>query len=59
MRLGLNLGSSRRRHLVQPGAGPRSRIKERLTRYARLPIQTLNIRTPTVEVLRMMAELAL
>jgi hypothetical protein len=44
---------------VQPGAGPRSRIKERLTRYARLPIQTLNIRTPTVEVLRMMAELAL
>lgn len=39
--------------------GPRSRIKERLTRYARLPIQTLNIRTPTVEVLRMMAELVL
>jgi hypothetical protein len=35
MRLGLNLGSSRRRHLVQPGA------------------------SPTVEVLRMMVELAL
>ena len=39
--------------------GPRSRIKERLTRYTQLPIQTLNIRTPTVDVLRMMAELVL
>ncbi len=39
--------------------GPRERIQERLTRYADLPIQTLNIRTPTVDVLRMMAELAL
>lgn len=39
--------------------GPRERIQERLTRYADLPIQTLNIRTPTVDVLRMMAELTL
>lgn len=39
--------------------GPRERIQERLARYADLPIQTLNVRTPTVEVLRMMAELAL
>jgi F420-dependent oxidoreductase-like protein len=39
--------------------GPRNRIQERLTRYTQLPIQTLNIRTPTVDVLRLMAELAL
>jgi F420-dependent oxidoreductase-like protein len=39
--------------------GPRERIKERLTRYAALPIQTLNIRRPSLEVLRMMAELVL
>lgn len=39
--------------------GPRERIKERLTRYDQEPIKTLNIRTPTVDVLRMMAELVL
>lgn len=37
--------------------GPRERIQERLTRYTALPIKTLNIRTPTPEILRMMAEL--
>lgn len=39
--------------------GPRDRIRDRLARYRDLPVQTLNIRTPTVEVLRMMAELVL
>ncbi len=39
--------------------GPRERIAERLERYRELPVQTLNIRTPTVEVLRLMAELVL
>jgi hypothetical protein len=39
--------------------GPRERIKERLTRYTALPIQTLNIRRPSPQVLRMMAELLL
>jgi F420-dependent oxidoreductase-like protein len=39
--------------------GPRERIQERLTRYTSLPIQTLNLRAPTFEVLRLMAELAL
>jgi hypothetical protein len=39
--------------------GPRERIQEWLTRYTQLPIKTLNIRTPTPEILRMMAELVL
>jgi F420-dependent oxidoreductase-like protein len=39
--------------------GPRERIKERLTRYTHLPITTLNVRTPTPAVLRLMAELVL
>ena len=39
--------------------GPAERIKDRLSRYAALPIKTLNLRTPTPEVMRLMAELVL
>ena len=37
--------------------GPRERIKERLTRYTMLPIQTFQVRFPTVDTIRLMAEL--
>ncbi len=37
--------------------GPRDRIKERLTRYTALPLGTFQVRFPTTESIRLMAEL--
>ena len=37
--------------------GPRDRIKERLTRYTALPLGTFQVRFPTMESIRLMAEL--
>ena len=37
--------------------GPRDRIKERLIRYTSLPIQTFQVRFPTMDTIRLMAEL--
>lgn len=37
--------------------GPRERIKERLTRYTDLPLGTFQVRFPTLESIRLMAEL--
>jgi alkanesulfonate monooxygenase SsuD/methylene tetrahydromethanopterin reductase-like flavin-dependent oxidoreductase (luciferase family) len=39
--------------------GPRERIRERLSRYTALPITTFQVRFPTPETLRLMAELVL
>lgn len=39
--------------------GSKERIKERLTRYNQAPIKTINIRTPSLDMLRTMAELVL
>lgn len=39
--------------------GPKERIKERLTRYTTLPISTFQVRFPTTESIRLMAELIL
>ena len=37
--------------------GPRDRIEERLTRYTALPLGTFQVRFPTTESIRLMAEL--
>lgn len=37
--------------------GPRDRIRERLTRYTDLPLGTFQVRFPTMETIRLMAEL--
>ena len=39
--------------------GPKERIRERLSRYTEAQVTTLNIRTPSLDVLRTMAELVL
>ena len=39
--------------------GPRERIRERLTRYQSLPISTFQVRFPTLDSVRLMAELLL
>ena len=37
--------------------GPKERIRERLTRYTALPIRTFQVRFPTMDTIRLMAEL--
>ncbi|MBT5811763.1 MAG: LLM class F420-dependent oxidoreductase [Rhodospirillaceae bacterium] len=39
--------------------GPKDRIRERLTRYQALPVSTFQVRFPTTESIRLMAELLL
>ncbi len=36
--------------------GPRDRIRDRLTRYAALPLGTFQVRFPTMESIRLIAE---